>query len=240
MTLQFADRIEEIIGPPGTGVFTLGTPVSSYLGFSNIPNIATGDTVYYIALDVYGDWEIGLGTFTSGGTLANTLSRGVITSSNNNQVVDFTDTIEVGCIVSAEFVNGLITSLATLNTEILALEGTYSSITTEISTIYGSITTINNDLGSLTALLDATPFILSSSWVGGTLSHSQELMFEIIPFDLLLPAQMSNSYAGSSSPPVQEQVQAVLLVNGNSITTATWPVGTLNASYSTKSEAKRS
>lgn len=78
MALVVKDRVQEITATTGTGTITLGGAVLGYQTFATIGN---GNTTYYTIIDLTaGDWEVGIGTYTSSGT---TLSRDTVLSSSN-------------------------------------------------------------------------------------------------------------------------------------------------------------
>lgn len=86
MALVLADRVRETTTTTGTGAVTLG---GAYTGFQTFSaGIGNGNTTYYtIANVVTGEWEVGIGTYTSAG---NTLSRDtVLASSNSGSLVNF-------------------------------------------------------------------------------------------------------------------------------------------------------
>lgn len=85
MALVLADRVQETTTTTGTGSLTLLGAVSGYQSFSVIGN---GNTTYYtITGSGTGEWETGLGTYsTTGPTLARTA---ILSSSNNNSLVNF-------------------------------------------------------------------------------------------------------------------------------------------------------
>ena len=85
MALVLADRVRETTTTTGTGTVSLGGAVTDYQSFAAI---GTGNTTYYtIAGTGTGEWEVGLGTYTSAG---NTLSRNtVLASSNSGNLVNF-------------------------------------------------------------------------------------------------------------------------------------------------------
>jgi hypothetical protein len=85
MALVVKDRVQEVTTTTGTGTLTLGGAV---LGFQTFAVIGNGNTTYYaIADSVTGDYEVGIGTYTSSGT---TLSRTtVLESSNSGSLVNF-------------------------------------------------------------------------------------------------------------------------------------------------------
>jgi hypothetical protein len=85
MALVLKDRVKETSTTAGTGTLTLAGAVSGFQSFAAVGN---GNTTYYaIADSITGDWEVGVGTYTSSGT---TLSRTtVLSSSNGGSLVNF-------------------------------------------------------------------------------------------------------------------------------------------------------
>jgi microcystin-dependent protein len=99
MALIVKDRVQETSTTVGTGTLTLGGAV---LGFQSFAAIGDGNTTYYAINDpITGDWEVGIGTYTSSGT---TLSRTtVFESSNSGSLVNFSaGTKNVFCTYPAE------------------------------------------------------------------------------------------------------------------------------------------
>lgn len=85
MALVLKDRVKETSTTTGTGTFTLAGAATGFQSFSVIGN---GNTTFYCIVDSStGDWEVGIGTYTSSGT---TLSRDtVLESSNSDSLVNF-------------------------------------------------------------------------------------------------------------------------------------------------------
>jgi hypothetical protein len=85
MPLVLKDRVKESSTTTGTGTLTLGGAAS---GFQSFAVIGDGNTTYYSIVDsASGDFEVGIGTYTSSGT---TLSRDtVLESSNAGALVGF-------------------------------------------------------------------------------------------------------------------------------------------------------
>jgi hypothetical protein len=99
MALIVKDRVQEASTTVGTGTLTLGGAV---LGFQSFAAIGNGNTTYYAINDpITGDWEVGIGTYTSSGT---TLSRDtVLSSSNGGSLVSFASgTKNVFCTYPSE------------------------------------------------------------------------------------------------------------------------------------------
>lgn len=85
MALVLKDRVKETTTTTGTGTVTLAGAVAGFDAFSVVGD---GNTTYYaIVAQTPGEWEVGIGTYTSSGT---TLSRDtVLASSNSGAAVNF-------------------------------------------------------------------------------------------------------------------------------------------------------
>ncbi|MCZ2127467.1 MAG: hypothetical protein LC099_06800 [Anaerolineales bacterium] len=84
MAFVIKDRVFEYTTTTGTGTLTLAGTKSGYQQFATVGD---GNTTYYTIVAENGDWESGIGTYTSSGT---TLARTtVLSSSNNNNLVNF-------------------------------------------------------------------------------------------------------------------------------------------------------
>lgn len=83
MAFKLGDRIRETSTTTGTGSLTLAGAVTGFATFASV--LSTGDTTWY-AIVLGANWEVGLGTFTSPGTLARTA---VLSSSNAGAAVSF-------------------------------------------------------------------------------------------------------------------------------------------------------
>jgi hypothetical protein len=85
MPLVVKDRVKETSSTTGTGTLTLSGAVAGFQAFSVIGD---GNTTYYTIVDgATGNWEVGIGTYTSSGT---TLSRDtILESSNSGSAVSF-------------------------------------------------------------------------------------------------------------------------------------------------------
>jgi hypothetical protein len=87
MALVFADRVKETTTTTGTGTVNLAGASTGYQTF--VAGVGSTNTCYYcIAGQTTAEWEVGLGTVTSGSP--NTLARNtVLASSNANSAVNF-------------------------------------------------------------------------------------------------------------------------------------------------------
>ena len=77
MALVLADRVKETTTTTGTGTVTLD---GASTGFQSFAVVGNGNTTYYtIASQTGGEWEVGIGTYTSSGT---TLARTTVLSNS--------------------------------------------------------------------------------------------------------------------------------------------------------------
>ena len=90
MALVLANRVQETGTANTTVSFTLAGAVTGFQTFATIGNT---NTTYYSATDGSGNWEVGLGTYsTTGPTLTRTT---VYASSNAGSAVTFSGTVNV-------------------------------------------------------------------------------------------------------------------------------------------------
>lgn len=90
MALALNDRVQQTGTANTTVSFTLSGAVTGFQSFAVIGN---GNTTYYSAFDGAGNWEVGLGTYsTTGPTLTRTT---ILSSSNSNTAVTFSGTVSV-------------------------------------------------------------------------------------------------------------------------------------------------
>jgi hypothetical protein len=90
MTFRRADRVAGTSTTTGTGNITVGAlPLTGFITFSAIPNIATNDTFPYCIADQSGsNWEAGIATWNG----ANVFARTIVTSnsSGTTALINFT------------------------------------------------------------------------------------------------------------------------------------------------------
>ena len=100
MALVINDRVKETSTSTGTGTINLAGAETGYESF--VSGVGTTNRTYYaIELNSLGEWEVGIGTVTSGSP--DTLSRDtIISSSNSDAAVNFSaGTKNVFCTMPA-------------------------------------------------------------------------------------------------------------------------------------------
>lgn len=90
MALALNDRVKQTGTANTTVSFTLSGASS---GFQDFTVVGNGNTTYYAATDASGNWEVGIGTYsTTGPTLTRTT---ILSSSNAGSAVTFSGTVDV-------------------------------------------------------------------------------------------------------------------------------------------------
>lgn len=90
MALALNDRVQQTGTANTTVSFTL---TGSVTGFQSFAVVGNGNTTYYSAFDATGNWEVGIGTYsTTGPTLTRTT---ILASSNSGTAVTFSGTVNV-------------------------------------------------------------------------------------------------------------------------------------------------
>ena len=88
MALVILDRAQQTGTANTTVSFTLSGSVVGYQSFAGVGN---GNTTLYGATDTSGNWEVGVGTYsTTGPTLTRTT---ILSSSNSGSAVTFSGTV---------------------------------------------------------------------------------------------------------------------------------------------------
>jgi len=90
VALVLLDRAQQTGTANTTVSFTLTGTVT---GFQSLAGIGNTNTTYYSAFDASGNWEVGVGTYsTTGPTLTRTT---ILSSSNSGSAVTFSGTVNV-------------------------------------------------------------------------------------------------------------------------------------------------
>ena len=90
MALVLKDRVQETATANTTVSFTCTGAVTGFQAFSVIGNT---NTTFYTGTDVSGNWESGIGTYTTAGTLVTRTT--VLASSNAGSAVTFSGTVNL-------------------------------------------------------------------------------------------------------------------------------------------------
>ena len=128
MALVVNDRVQQTGTANTTVSFTLSGSVTGYQSFSVIGN---GNTTFYGATDTTGNWEVGIGTYATGGTLTRTT---ILASSNSGSAVTFSGTVNVFVTYPAEKsinydTNGVATIGSVLGYSDTGIVGSFASTT---------------------------------------------------------------------------------------------------------------
>ena len=149
---QMANRIQETTTTGGTGTLTLAGAVTGYLTFAS--GFSTGASLFYTIDNGVGEWEIGIGTLVTTGTLSRVT---VIASSNGGALVNFgSGTKRVFCSAPTR---SLVPDQDSKSGYVLTTDGTDPSWTQTLNGI---------TIGNLTAAGGAFTTLSASSTVSGT------------------------------------------------------------------------
>jgi hypothetical protein len=131
MALVLYDRVQQTGTANTTVSFTLSATPAGYQSFAVVGN---ANTTYYSSFDSSGNWEVGIGTYATGGTLTRTT---ILSSSNSGSAVTFSGTVTVFISYPASKSVNLDASNAVSNTRIdprvLVGSNTATSVTPDIS-----------------------------------------------------------------------------------------------------------
>jgi hypothetical protein len=165
MALILKDRVKETSSSSGTGSITLGGAFPGYQTFNAA--IASGSTVYYtihnLTAGVDGEWEVGVGTFTSPATL----SRDTVFSSSTGSKVNFTagaSGLEVFITQPSE--QAVYINDATGKVEVFG-NGTNVVAFTEINTTNLTANTVTLTAGTITTNAANNTDIVNKQYVDG-------------------------------------------------------------------------
>lgn len=161
MALVLADRVQQTGTANTTVSFTLSGSVTGFQSFSVVGNT---NTTYYAATDASGNWESGLGTYsTTGPTLTRTT---ILASSNSGSAVTFSGTVTVFCTYPSSRALYLDGTSANINVSQAAFTANgipYASSTTALAT--GSALTFNGTNLTTTGSATAASFIPTGTTV---------------------------------------------------------------------------
>jgi len=152
MALVLKDRVQETATANTTVSFTMLGAATGYQSFSSIGNT---NTTYYAATDISGNWEAGIGTYsTTGPTLTRTT---ILSSSNAGSAVTFVGTVTVFVTYpSGKSVNldasGNVSALGTV------ASGTWNATTLAVA--YGG-TGVTTSTGSGNNVLSISPTLVT-------------------------------------------------------------------------------
>lgn len=198
MALLLADRVKVRSLSTGTGTVTLASTVAGFQGFSVIGD---ENETYYGITDTNGNWEVGRGTYTAvtiGETTTEYLSRdSVVSSSNNNQLVDFpVGGKNVFCTFPSTVALDLIGGASSDTFKTISIAGQSSvvadSSTDTLTLVAGSGMTIITD-----AVTDTITFASSSTANTGDIAFSGNVLYNAVSSDqgiTIAPGGESTSY----------------------------------------------
>jgi hypothetical protein len=165
MALIVEDRVQQTGTANTTVSFTLSGSVTGFQSFAVIGN---GNTTYYSAFDATGNWEVGIGTYsTTGPTLTRTT---ILSSSNTGSAVTFSGTVNVFVTYPSEKSvnqdasgNVVVPGTVTANSVLLTGNtGTVTSVTGTAPVVSSGGTTPAISMAAATTSVDG--YLTSTDW----------------------------------------------------------------------------
>ena len=159
MALVVNDRVQQTGTANTTVSFTLSGSVTGFQSFAVVGN---GNTTYYSSTDASGNWEVGIGTYsTTGPTLTRTT---ILSSSNSGSAVTFSGTVTVFVTYPSEkSVNldssGNVTALGTVSS------GTWQGSTVAVA--YGGTGVTSSSGATSVVLRDTNSNITGNNFLAG-------------------------------------------------------------------------
>jgi len=196
MALVIADRVQQTGTANTTVSFNLSSNVTGFQSFAVIGN---GNTTYYAATDATGNWEVGVGTYSTTGPILTRTT--IIASSNSNTAVTFSGTVTVFVTYPAEdavYANGTVlvapsgallpttnggTGTSGLSGYVYGNGGSAMTASTTIPTsaLTGTLPVVNGGTGASTASITSFNNITGYSASGATGTTSSNLVFSTSP-----------------------------------------------------------
>lgn len=237
MALVLADRVQQTGTANTTVSFTLSGSVTGFQSFAVIGNT---NTTYYGATDASGNWEVGLGTYsTTGPTLTRTT---ILSSSNSGSAVTFSGTVNVFVTYPSErsvYSNGTNIVPDNAATLLATSGGTGLSSFTANGILYASSTSA---LATGSALsFDGTNFTTTGNATAKAFIPSNST----VPTNgLYLPASNTIGFSTNTTEYLRITSDGRLQINGaNSLTTTlvavanTFPLNNAATAYQFRADA---
>jgi hypothetical protein len=158
MALALNDRVQQTGSANTTVSFTLSGSVTGFQSFAVVGN---GNTTYYSAFDATGNWEVGIGTYATGGTLTRTT---ILASSNSGSAVTFSGTVNVFVTYPSEKsvnldASGNVTALGTISS------ATWNATTVGVA--YGGTGVTTSSGANSVMLRDASQNVAANNFLPG-------------------------------------------------------------------------
>jgi hypothetical protein len=207
MALIVKDRVKESTTTTGTANFTLGGAASGFQTFAVIGNT---NTTYYAAVDqATGDWEVGVGTYSTTGP---TLTRDTVLESSNSgsKVVFAAGSKDVFCTYPAErsvYLDAAGSAVSVLDIGTLG-----------VST--ANITTANITAGTVTTTPTSGNDLVNKTYVDTAVSSGIHFHQPVrVESPINLNATYNNGTAGVGATLTNAGTQAALVIDGVTVAT---------------------
>tara|TARA_R110000868_G_scaffold25102_3_gene98002 strand:- start:754 stop:1377 length:624 start_codon:yes stop_codon:yes gene_type:complete len=141
MALVLADRAQQTGTANTTVSFTLSGAVT---GYQSLAVVGNGNITYYSSYDATGNWEVGLGTYsTTGPTLTRTT---ILSSSNAGSAVTFSGTVNVFITLPSQ--NATVRVVVIADGTSITVNSDSTDLATQVNTQVAGTLTINAPTGT--------------------------------------------------------------------------------------------
>ena len=157
MALVVADKVKVRSYSVGVTEFQLETVIP---GFQSFSIIGDGNETFYGIEDAAGNWEVGRGTYTTDSTAEYLYRDTVLSSSNNNNFVNFPDGGKtVFCTIPASVLNGIVAGAVSDSFKTISIAGQSNVVadsgTDTLTLVAGSNITLTTNASTDTITIDA-------------------------------------------------------------------------------------
>jgi len=183
MALILQDRVKEVSNSSGTGSITLAGAYTGYRTFNSC--VANGSTVYYTIHNTTvpndGEWEVGIGTFTSPATLSRDT---VLSSSNGGSKTVFSSASDLEVFITQPAGEAVYINQATNKVEAFG-NGANTITFTNINTTNLVANTVTLTAGTITTNAANGTDITNKTYVDGlfsqSISYHEAVQYEVPP-----------------------------------------------------------
>ena len=197
MALVLADRVQQTGTANTTVSFTLSGSVTGFQSFSVIGNT---NTTYYAATDASGNWEVGIGTYsTTGPTLTRTT---ILSSSNAGSAVTFSGTVNVFVTYPAD------TSVSDGKTNVIEVNSTDAALRITQTGTGNALVVEDDNPDSTPFVVDTTGRVITgatqayANYLDGFVGTARNPTVQINGTSLSFASSSLTNWANADSPPL--------------------------------------
>ena len=214
MALILQDRVKEVSNSSGTGSITLAGAYTGYRTFNSC--VANGSTVYYTIHNTTvpndGEWEVGIGTFTSPATLSRDT---VLSSSNGGSKTVFSSASDLEVFITQPAGEAVYINQATNRVEAFG-NGANTITFTNINTTNLTANTVTLTAGTISTNAANATDIVNKQYVDGIVAAGvhYHAPVRVESPTALTPVTYNNGTSGVGATLTNAGTQVALLIDG--------------------------